>query len=173
MKLWITLEGREAEVEVSDSGDGGHVWLELDGRKLLADFRRLPDGEVYSLLMDGRSHVVRVTPAGGSTIDVTIRGTTIPVDVRHPLERLLQSQTGGARASAGEVVPSPMPGLVVAVKVEPGATVVAGQAVAIVEAMKMQNELTARQGGVVTDVLVRPGDTVAANQALVRLKPTP
>ena len=168
MKFWITLEGREAEVEVA--AEGGRVWLELEGRRLLADFRRLPDGEVYSMLMDGHAHVVRVAPAGRS-LEVTIRGTTIPVDVRHPLEKLMQSTHGPAGAAAGETVQSPMPGLVVVVRVEPGQTVAAGAAIAVIEAMKMQNELTARHGGIVADVFVRPGDSVAAHQALVRLKP--
>lgn len=168
MKFWITLEGREAEVEVA--AENGRVWLELEGRRLLADFRRLPDGEVYSLLMDGRAHVVRVASTGRA-LEVTIRGTTIPVDVRHPLEKLVQSAAGAARASTGETIESPMPGLVVTVRVEPGQTVAAGAAIAVVEAMKMQNELTARHGGIVTDVLVRPGDSVGAHQALVRLKP--
>lgn len=168
MKFWITLEGREAEVEVA--AEDGRVWLELEGRRLLADFRRLPDGEVYSLLMDGRAHVVRVA-AANSSLEVTIRGTTIPVDVRHPLEKLMQSAGRAVDAAAGETVQSPMPGLVVAVRVEPGQTVAAGGAIAVIEAMKMQNELTARHGGVVTDVLVRPGDSVGAHQALVRLRP--
>ena len=168
MKFWIALEGREAEVEVA--AEGGQVWLELEGRRLLADFRRLPDGEVYSLLMDGRAHVVRVAPAGRS-LEVTIRGTTIPVDVRHPLEKLLQSADATGAAAAGETVQSPMPGLVVALRVELGQVVAAGDAVAVIEAMKMQNELTARHGGIVSEVLVRPGDSVGAHQSLVRLKP--
>ena len=64
-----------------------------------------------------------------------------------------------------------MPGIVVGVRVQPGDVVAAGQPVAIVEAMKMQNELPARHGGVVLDVLVRAGDAVSAGQPLVRLKP--
>jgi pyruvate carboxylase subunit B len=51
-----------------------------------------------------------------------------------------------------------------------GDVVTVGQPVVVVEAMKMQNELAARHGGVVTDVLVRAGDSVSANQALVRMK---
>jgi acetyl-CoA carboxylase biotin carboxyl carrier protein len=49
--------------------------------------------------------------------------------------------------------------------------VAAGQPVAVVEAMKMQNELTARHGGVVGAVLVRERDAVSAGQPLVRIRP--
>ena len=167
MKFWITLEGREAEVDVTAEGE--RVWLTYEGRRLLADFRRLPDGEVYSLIMDGKAHVVRVAQAGGS-LEVTVGGTTIPVDVRHPLEKLMQAAHGAAAVGGGETVQAPMPGLVVAIKVQTGETVAAGQAVAVIEAMKMQNELTARHGGVVSEVLVKAGDSVSTHQALLRMK---
>ena len=168
MKFWVSLEGRDTEVEFHTAE--GRLWLELDGRRLEADFRRLPDGEVYSLLIDGRSHEVRVAPAG-ATLEVSVGGVTLAVDVRHPLEKLLQSVAREGAGGTGETVQAPMPGLVVALRVRPGDPVAAGQAVAIVEAMKMQNELPARHGGIVTDVLVKAGDSVSAGQALVRLRP--
>jgi biotin carboxyl carrier protein len=163
----VTLTGRDAEVELRREGDG--VVLEMDGRTLAADFRRLPDGEVYSLLIDGRSHQVRVSPAGPG-LEVTIQGATLPVEVRHPLERLLQTSTPAASRGAGETIAAPMPGLVVAVRVKPGEKVMPGQPVAVVEAMKMQNELGARHGGVVSEVLVTEGASVNAGQPLVRLE---
>jgi len=166
MKLWVTLEGHDTEVEFHAEGD--RLWLELEGRRLEADFRRLPDGEVYSLLIGGRSHEVRVSPAGGR-LEVTLDGATVLVEVRHPLEKMLQSVGSQARAGGVETVAAPMPGLVVAVRVKPGDTVAPGQAVAVVEAMKMQNELVAREGGVVTEVLVAERTAVSAGQALVKI----
>ncbi len=168
MKLWVTLEGREAEVTFHTEGE--HLILEADGRRIEADFVRLPDGEVYSLLIDGRSHVVRVSPAN-DMLEVEIRGTIIPVEVKHPLEKMLQA-TGGARAKArGETVAAPMPGVVVAIRVQVGDAVTAGQAVVVVEAMKMQNELAVAHDGVVTEVLVAERAAVSAGQALVKLAP--
>jgi biotin carboxyl carrier protein len=168
MKFWVTLEGREAEVEFQTAGE--RVWLEVEGRKLEADFRRLPDGEVYSLLIEGRSHEVRIADAHG-VLDVTLDGSVFPVEVRHPLEKLLQSTRKTADQAAGETVTAPMPGLVVAVKVRAGDPVAAGQPVVVVEAMKMQNELATRHAGVVREVLVSERASVAAGQPLVRLGP--
>lgn len=168
MKLWVTVEGREIEVAFRTEGD--RLVLETGGRHLEADFVRLPDGEVYSLLVDGRSHVVRVSPAGEG-LEVGLRGSVIPVEVKHPLERMLQA-VSGARASAhGETVSAPMPGVVVALKVSPGDVVREGQAVVVVEAMKMQNELAATHDGRVTQVLVAERAAVSAGQPLVRLAP--
>jgi len=184
MKLWVTLEGREAEVEFRT--EGGTLVLEVEGRRLSADFHRLPDGEVYSLIVNGRSHEVRVSgaarasdpaspgargePARGA-IEVTLRGATFPVEVRHPIEKTLARVRRAAVSAAGETVNSPMPGMLVAFRVRPGERVAAGQAVAVVEAMKMQNELPARHGGIVSELLVAERATVAAGQPLVRLKP--
>jgi biotin carboxyl carrier protein len=55
--------------------------------------------------------------------------------------------------------------------VKPGDTVTAGQAVVVVEAMKMQNELTAERGGVVEAVHVNERQTVESGARLVTLKP--
>jgi biotin carboxyl carrier protein len=168
MKLWVTLEGRDEEVEFQTDGD--RLWLDVAGRRLEADFHRLPDGEVYSLLVDGRSYEVRVVQ-GGETVDVTLHGATLPVEVRHPLEKLLQSVGHGPRGQGGETIAAPMPGLVVTIRVRPGDRVEPGQSVAVIEAMKMQNELQARRGGVVTDVLVAERTTVGAGQPIVKLAP--
>ena len=168
MKLWVTLEGREAEVTFHTNA--GKLVVESDGRRIEADFVRLPDGEVYSLLIDGRSHVVRVSP-GDEALEVAVRGAVIPVEVRHPLERMLGQQGARRAAAQGETIAAPMPGVVVAVRVAPGDRVEAGQPVIVIEAMKMQNELVAHRGGVVGEVLVAERAAVGAGQALVRLRP--
>jgi len=168
VKLWVTLEGREAEVTFHTQG--GKLVVESDGRHIEADFVRLPDGEVYSLLIDGRSHVVRVSPAEDG-LEVELRGMTIPVEVKHPLEKMLLATSGGRTAARGETVTAPMPGVVVAVRIKAGDAVKAGQAVIVVEAMKMQNELAVAHDGVVREVLVTERAAVAAGQPLVRLSP--
>ena len=168
MKFWITLEGREAEVEFHTEGD--RLLLEIEGRRIEADFHRLPDGEVYSLLVDGRSHEVRVARAAEG-LEVTHDGAVLPVVVRRPIEKVLLQTQRGSTAVAGETVRAPMPGLVVALHVAPGDRVEPGQSVAVVEAMKMQNELPCRSGGVVAEVFVQERATVSAGQKLVKIVP--
>lgn len=172
MKLWVTLEGREAEVEFRAEGD--RLVLEIEGRTLEADFHNLPDGPVYSLLVNGRSHEVRVAPdprADPGALEVSHAGATFPVVVRHPVEKALRTTQRGAAARVFEVIQSPMPGLVVAFRAKPGDRLAAGEAVVVVEAMKMQNELTTRHGGTVSELLVAERATVAAGQPLVRIRP--
>ena len=170
MKLWITLDGRDEEVEFSTEGE--HLWLDVAGRRLAADFHRLPDGEVYSLIVNGRSYEVRVEQTA-SGVEVTHHGITLPVEVRHPLEKFVQATMRSAGRSAGETIVAPMPGIVVAIRVRKGDRVEPGQAVAVVEAMKMQNELLAQRGGVVSEVLVAERATVGTGQVLMKLGPGP
>ncbi len=170
MKLWVTLDGRDEEVEFHAEGD--HLWLDVAGRRLAADFHRLPDGEVYSLLVNGRSYEVRVVQTG-SVVEVTHRGTTLPVEVRHPLERFVQSSLRAVSGAGGETITAPMPGIVVSIRVRPGDRVEPGQSVAVIEAMKMQNELLAQRGGVVSEVLVAERATVGAGQVLIKLSAVP
>lgn len=70
----------------------------------------------------------------------------------------------------GNVIEAPMPGLVKAVFVEPGAQVTKGDRLAVLEAMKMEHALLAARDGVVAEVLAGPGDQVTAGAALVWLE---
>ena len=63
-----------------------------------------------------------------------------------------------------------MPGKVVKVLVKAGDTVIAGQGVVVVEAMKMENELRAPLGGVVLDISAREGQAVEAGQTLATIE---
>ena len=72
---------------------------------------------------------------------------------------------GGGAAGAGQVT-VPMQGTIVKVLVEPGDQVEVGQAVCILEAMKMENHVNAEKAGVVRDVRVKAGDTVGAGDVV-------
>jgi biotin carboxyl carrier protein len=85
-------------------------------------------------------------------------------------KRLRSGQNSdGHHHGVAEIV-APMPGKVVRVQVEAGATVEKGAGVVVVEAMKMQNEMKAPRGGVVVSVNVKPGDTVNAGDVLAVLE---
>jgi propionyl-CoA carboxylase alpha chain len=60
-----------------------------------------------------------------------------------------------------------MPGLIVAIRVQPGEAVKAGQELCVLEAMKMENVLRAERDGTVAEIKVAPRDTVAADQVLL------
>ncbi|MGA9061315.1 MAG: acetyl-CoA carboxylase biotin carboxyl carrier protein subunit [Terracidiphilus sp.] len=74
---------------------------------------------------------------------------------------------GGAWDSDGKVCRSPVTGLVIKVNVKPGQTVEAGELLLVLEAMKMETNVTAPHAGTVKSVHAAPGDSVKTNQVLV------
>jgi acetyl-CoA/propionyl-CoA carboxylase biotin carboxyl carrier protein len=81
------------------------------------------------------------------------------------LARRRRERARGGGGARGTIV-SPMQGTVLAVEVEPGQEVRAGQVLCVVEAMKMENEIAADHDGVVGEVSVKPGDPVTMGQVI-------
>jgi propionyl-CoA carboxylase alpha chain len=65
---------------------------------------------------------------------------------------------------------SPMPGLLVEVAVQPGQKVLAGERVAVIEAMKMENVLFAAQDAVVKSVVAQKGESLSVDQVIVEFE---
>jgi biotin carboxyl carrier protein len=85
-------------------------------------------------------------------------------------KRLRSGQNSSGHHHGVAQIVAPMPGKVVRVHVEAGATVEKGTGVIVVEAMKMQNEMKSPRAGVVVSVNVKPGDTVNAGDVLAELE---
>jgi biotin carboxyl carrier protein len=122
---------------------------------------------VYSILVDGKSFEVRIVPAPQGW-SAQVDGARYNVEVRDPRNPSRRSRA--ARGAGRQNIISPMPGKVIRVLVQEGASVEAGQGLVVVEAMKMQNELKASRPGRVVEVRVHDGDTVGSGETLVVLE---
>ncbi len=154
------------------------VALSLEGSTVEGFVARLPDRELkvdaiilnessYSLLIDGNSFDVTVHRLLNH-YQVTVNGVSFEVALRDP--RQLRHQTGADEDSAGPAsVTSPMPGKLVKLLVAEGDSVKEGQGVAVVEAMKMQNELKASKSGTVEKLCVVEGQAVNAGECLLTI----
>ena len=172
MKFWTLMgEGDDRhELDLEVQLEDGKLILQTASQRLSADVAELPDGESYSLLVGGRSYEVSIEEEGDH-VQVTLDGRRFRVSVRSPLEKTLREVTHSSPEVAGSVLRAPMPGLVVSIKVRPGEEVQPGQALAVIEAMKMQNELAAETLGTVKTIHVTEGQTVEAGKELVTLAP--
>lgn len=152
----------------------------LDGHPVQSSLVEARPG-IYSLLFEGRSYELAVeslsTVAGRSAVPalrLTVEGVPVEARVEDERARLLrQSAAQRDPAAAGAIaaeVAAPMPGRVVAVPVEVGASVERGQTVVVLEAMKMESVLTAPASGTITAILVGPGETVQPRQPLLRIE---
>jgi acetyl-CoA/propionyl-CoA carboxylase, biotin carboxylase, biotin carboxyl carrier protein len=137
------------------------------GRRMDADVMEVgPDA--VSLLVDGRSYLVHIT-RHKDRIFVSVGARQFLL-----LEARQESSTARFRDSSMEkaegTIKAPMPGMVIKVNVEAGSEVAPGDALVIVEAMKMEHEMRAAFAAIVDKVYVNAGQQVDAFQPLVELR---
>lgn len=122
----------------------------------------------FILLVDGSSTPVVVMRAG-EELRVTIGCDQHRVRIARSVSIPRRGAGGGSRSSEVRVVEAPMPGLIVAVQAQSGATIEQGAPVVIMEAMKMQMEIRAPSAGRIRSVRVQAGQEVSKGQVLVEL----
>uniref|UniRef100_A0A8D1EM32 Propionyl-CoA carboxylase alpha chain, mitochondrial n=1 Tax=Sus scrofa TaxID=9823 RepID=A0A8D1EM32_PIG len=107
----------------------------------------------------------------GGNMSIQFLGTVYKVHILTKLAAELNKfMLEKAAEDTSSILHSPMPGLVVAVSVKPGDLVAEGQEICVIEAMKMQNSMTAGKTGKVKSVHCKAGDTVGEGDLLVELE---
>jgi acetyl-CoA/propionyl-CoA carboxylase, biotin carboxylase, biotin carboxyl carrier protein len=101
----------------------------------------------------------------GRRFDVTLN-VPEPPHAELARRRRERERAGGAHAAARDAVVTPMQGTVLAVEVAEGDEVAPGQVICVVEAMKMENEITAHRAGFVTELSVEAGQPVTTGQVI-------
>jgi len=174
MKYFVRAGEQEHEVEVRRSDSGPHVTV--DGKHVAASLSAIRDGE-HVLELDGQRHALWIELAGAefaatpaSEVRIDQGGFSADVEVLSELQKKVLSQEKAAGVSHGpRVVKAPMPCKVSRVLVKVGDTVVAGQVLIVIEAMKMESEVKATGPGVVRDLRAEPGHIAEAGTTLVVL----
>jgi acetyl-CoA/propionyl-CoA carboxylase, biotin carboxylase, biotin carboxyl carrier protein len=108
---------------------------------------------------------IRTVEVDGRRFDVRLLRPEAPY-VELARRRRERARGGGHGGAGKDAVVSPMQGTVLAVEVEEGQEVSAGQVLCIVEAMKMENEVHAHRDGTVTELSVQPGQPVTTGQVI-------
>ncbi|MBI1298124.1 biotin/lipoyl-binding protein [bacterium] len=163
MKYYAQIGELEYVVEIED----GQIFV--DGELVDVDLSRSGVPELYSMLINGRSFEVLIEEQR-QVYDVTLRGEQYHVRVEDDRTRRLNEGRRGPEVPKGElVVKAPIPGLVVKVLVHEGEEIAEDQALVILEAMKMENEIRALRSGVVRKVDVSAGQRVEQNAPLLIL----
>jgi biotin carboxyl carrier protein len=144
-----------------------HV-LRIAGRDYKAEVKELtPERAV--VVVDGKEYAVDLVRLGRRTATADrLRATAAPVAPAAPSAAAPAPVPRTAAPQRGEGgIMAPMPGLIVALKVKEGDAVQAGQALLVMEAMKMENAITASYHGTVTKIYVREGDSISEGDLLV------
>lgn len=152
----------------------------------------------YNFRINGHDYQVDVNSVEGGIADVTVNGTdykveladavpapaqqaarpapqatftaaTTPQTIAQAAQPTAQTAIASAPQGKGEVVTAPLPGVILDIKVKVGDVVKAGQTVAVLEAMKMENEIEATTSGTVTAVNAGKGDSVLEGAAIITI----
>ncbi len=153
----------------------------------------------YNFRINGHDYQVDVNSVEGGIADVTVNGTDYKVELADavpapaqqaarpapqatstaapavtpqataPAAQTAQTATASAPQGKGEVVTAPLPGVILDIKVKVGDVVKSGQTVAVLEAMKMENEIEATASGTVTAVNAGKGDSVLEGAAIITI----
>lgn len=164
MKLKALIGDREEEMVVQLKN--GRVTAEIGGRGYELEVRETGPNS-YLFFLNTEVHECRVGERGHArdTFDVALHGRTYEVTIVDP-KRLRSGQNSDRNDHGMAEILAPMPGKVVRVLVEAGASVEKGAGVVVVEAMKMQNEMKSPRDGVVVSINVKDGDTVNSGDVL-------
>lgn len=152
----------------------------------------------YNFRINGHDYQVDVNSVEGGIADVTVNGTDYKVELADAVpapaqqaarpapqatftaapapqttaqatQPAAQTATASAPLGKGEVVTAPLPGVILDIKVKVGDVVKAGQTVAVLEAMKMENEIESTASGTVTAVNAGKGDSVLEGAAIITI----
>ena len=166
VRYHVTVGAVTLEVEIDAEG------VLVDGERIPASGPELAGSNVYSFLVDGASHTVLAERGAAGVWDLQLRGRRHRVEVMDERTKLMRDMNSTAPSLEGPLpVRAPMPGLVVKVEVLEGDLVEAGHALLVVEAMKMENSLTAPVAGRIGAINVVAGQTVEKDEVLMDLVP--
>lgn len=158
----------ENAVELDLLEDSGKVQFGDTSRPY--SFHQQENGR-YLLRMGTKLYKIDNVEYDKHTVTFTLNGNWYSVDVRDEQDLLLDRLGFKTAAEIGEgALNAPMPGKILEVLVEEGDEVEIGEPVAILEAMKMENELKAPVSGIVESISVAKGDSLEKNAAILEIK---
>jgi len=165
---WVVILGDTHHAVTIDIGDAGEAQISVDGGKphsLVTSWK--PGEHLVEGVLDGKPYAVKFADRTEGYL-FRHRGVALRALVCSPFVAGLHSRLPEKpKADTSKLIISPMPGLVVSMEVSMGQEVQEGEAVCIVEAMKMQNIIRAGATGKVKAINVKAGDSVAADEIMV------
>ncbi len=163
----ITIKGRTYEVEVGDLSSSP-VTVTVDGVEYQVDLP--PESRPQTAPQPQPASSAPLAPATPAPAARPAPVPSAPAGSPAPPPARPASVPPAPGGAAAGVVRALMPGRVLRVNVQPGATVARGQALLVMESMKMEQTIASPKEGTVRSVLVNAGDTVTRGQSLIELE---
>ena len=137
----------------------------------------------YKFKINGKDYAVKIGEAEGKNLTVNVNGAdyqveleNAPVQAAQPVIPSTASVSPEAAPAAapkaagnGVTIKSPLPGIIISIDVKEGQAIKRGQKVAVIEAMKMENDILAEADGTITAIHARKGDSVLEGADIVTI----
>ena len=175
----MNVNGKPKKIELTQNGEDSYA-AKVDGkpRKFSIPKNALTLGKTFTVKVDDKPYQVELTRTSQTEeFSILVDKTAFKADVRIPARKAtlttFEPTTRAKKrvASNKEVlegaINSPMTGRMVSIKVSKGDNVEKGQVLCVIEAMKMENEISATKAGVVKEILVSVGSPVSEGDPLV------
>lgn len=166
---WVVFVG-DHEIPVKINADRDGATVQVDDREMRVESDWRPGQSLARMVVDGSPLVMKVDKIAAG-FRLRTRGADLSVHVRRPraaeLARLMPEKVA---ADTSKLLLCPMPGLVVKINVAVGDEVQEGQALATVEAMKMENILRAEKKGVVKSVNAEAGESLKVDDVIMEFE---
>lgn len=132
----------------------------------------------YKFKINGKDYAVKIGEASGRNLTVNVNGADYEVELSEtpdqvggdaPVATAAPAAPKAAPAGAGKTIKSPLPGIIISINVKEGQAVTRGQKVAVIEAMKMENDILAESDGTITAIHAAKGDSVLEGADIVTI----
>lgn len=143
----------------------------IDGKSFSWDLAEIKDG-IFHIIRDHKSYNAEVidTDFANKEIILRINGNRYSVKISDKYDELLHQLGMDKKTTSLSLnLKAPMPGLVIDIRVSEGNSIAKGDALVVLEAMKMENVLRAQENGTIKKILVKKGDKVEKGQLLVEI----
>jgi biotin carboxyl carrier protein len=144
----LRINSKKRDIKIFEDEEG-FTFLEYKDKKYLAEITDKSQNK-YAVLLNGVSYTF-----------------TIESPISYSRRKYLEKHK---QANKLEVITAPMPGKIIELLVEESANVKEGDAILILEAMKMQNEIIAQASGKIRKINVKPGDAVSKDEVLMEIE---
>ena len=165
MNYIAKIANKEFQINLEDRGD--QVVAIINGETIPSQLNEIDGSHVYSALIGNRSLEIEIRH-NEEGYQIFHKGNTLEYFVEDErTARLKQSMSQVVSHKIDQELKAPMPGLVVAIEVEPGQKINKGDGLVIIEAMKMENEIKALFESTIIEIKVQERQAVEKGQVLV------
>ena len=129
------------------------------------------DSRGIEFILDQKYNKVKYLDTGTSMMNLVVNGVPITLNLNSNLDEIVYKNTGGGGPAGSELaLKSQIPGKVISIAVQEGSSIKKGEAICVLESMKMQVSVKAHKDGKIKSIKIKEGNTVAKNDILAEIE---